>query len=251
MISAHLPADRFFEYADLLKKHDIGIEYYPSASFIDANLSYSYQREKKYDFLITSIHAPFYEFAPQSRDSKIREVANLRFNQTIEIAKKLNVKKIVFHTGYFYYTCRGEKWKQNLLNFWLEKVKTLKRENIEVYFENVFEFDYTPLKLLLDNLPSNFGWCLDTGHFNLFSKLPLEEWFENIGKYLMEIHIHNNFGFDDNHLPPSKGTFNFGSLIYLLKNLNKKVYFVIENRSFKEVLESKSYILNNLGEFVL
>jgi sugar phosphate isomerase/epimerase len=49
----------------------------------------------------------------------------------------------------------------------------------------------------------NFGVCLDIGHVLAYSKVDLEAWFSNLGKYIRYLHLHWNDGRCDEHDIPT------------------------------------------------
>ena len=48
--------------------------------------------------------------------------------------------------------------------------------------------------------------CLDVGHVNAYSKIPVTDWLENWAPYLSHFHIHNNDTSRDQHNPLHEGT---------------------------------------------
>ena len=46
------------------------------------------------------LHAPFAELHPCAIDPLVRDIAARRYRQTIAMARRLNVKRIVIHDGY-------------------------------------------------------------------------------------------------------------------------------------------------------
>jgi sugar phosphate isomerase/epimerase len=111
-----------------------------------------------------------------------------RFTQVLDIANILRPAAIVFHSGY-------EKWKYALnIDLWLEKsLMTWQPLNekaaamgVKIAIENIFEDEPENLKLLMEKMNSeNFGICFDTGHFHLFSRVPLENWMSILKPYII------------------------------------------------------------------
>ena len=77
---------------------------------------------------------------------------------------------------------------------------------VKIAIENIFEDEPSNLRLLMEQMGSdNFGVCFDTGHCNLFSKVPLEEWMRALAAYIAELHLHDNDRSADQHLPMGEG----------------------------------------------
>jgi sugar phosphate isomerase/epimerase len=115
------------------------------------------------------------------------------------------------------------------MNLWLDKsLETWRPFNdrfaaigTKIAIENIFEDEPTNLRRLMEEINSdNFGICFDTGHCNLFTNVPIERWIEELGRYIIEMHLHDNDSTADQHLPPGDGTFNFGKLSTLLGRSN-------------------------------
>jgi sugar phosphate isomerase/epimerase len=186
-----------------------------------------------------SIHAPFMDLSPGAVDPKVRAVTMERFLLVFDIAELLEPISIVFHSGY-------EKWKYALdVDLWLKKsLKTWNvlarkgaEKNIKIVIENVFEDEPGNLRLLMEEIGSDhFGICFDTGHCNLFSTVPLEEWLGQLKPYILELHLHDNNRAADDHKAIGDGTFNFDLLFSSLQD--KKLIYTIEGHSPDDVMRS-------------
>ena len=64
---------------------------------------------------------------------------------------------------------------------------------------------------------SERAFCLDTGHLNVFSSAELNVWIQRLGPFIRQIHIHDNDGFLDQHLPPGQGNIDFNPLFRFLE----------------------------------
>ncbi len=73
----------------------------------------------------------------------------------------------------------------------------------------------------------NFAALLDTGHVNVNSE-SLADYVFQLGEKLKHIHVDDNDGKSDDHLPPGMGTINFDPLFNALKKVNYEGYLSIE-----------------------
>jgi sugar phosphate isomerase/epimerase len=104
--------------------------------------------------------------------------------------------------------------------------------------ENVFEEDPSTLITLFDHFKEkNLWFCFDTGHFNLFTKLPLMGWLLPLRDKLMEVHIHDNHGKSDEHLPVGRGDFPFRELKDFIKQLSS-IFVTAETASEAAAVET-------------
>lgn len=155
-------------------------------------------REKLTEIRRCILHAPFNELFPCAIDKKARSLAADRFRQAIAIAKCYGATKVVIHGGYnprIYYPV----WymEQSIL-FWKEFLKS--DPGVEIVLENVLE--ETPdmlLEIVKGVEHPQLRLCLDVGHVNAYSPIPVTEWVEQWAPYLSHFHIHNNDGSWDSH----------------------------------------------------
>lgn len=217
----HIPYHRLSEHLGFIREHRLNLELYFGGAVLDTlTLSGVKEAAGLLDYGPSlSFHAPFMDLSPGAVDSRVREATLARFQQTFDIAAILRPRAIVFHSGY-------EKWRYGLnMELWLEKslltwqpLNRLAAElGTKIAIENIFEEEPSNLKLLAGSMASdNFGICFDTGHFNLFSKIPLEDWMVALKPYIVELHLHDNHGATDEHLPLGEGQFDFRKFFSLL-----------------------------------
>ncbi|RME66551.1 MAG: sugar phosphate isomerase/epimerase, partial [Nitrospirae bacterium] len=135
-----------------------------------------------------------------------------------------------------------EPWLESSQKFWLGIDPLISEYNLEVAIENIFEDSPENLAALMQSLKSDrIGLCFDTGHFNLFSKVPLKEWLQATGRYIKELHIHDNDSTSDAHLAPSKGTFDFEGLFEFLEENSIVPVYTVEAHTPEDVLEALRY----------
>jgi len=66
--------------------------------------------------------------------------------------------------------------------------------------------------------PAGAGLCLDCGHLTAFGRAPLDEWLEVLGPFIGQLHLHDNLGQKDDHLPMGRGRVDFRRLFAYLKD---------------------------------
>lgn len=237
----HVPFDKVQEHIDFIIKRSLDLEIYFSSVNLDtvSHKSIAALSEMLEHSPSLSIHAPFIDLSPGAVDSKVRRATIERFSHVLDISETLKPKAIVFHSGY-------EKWKYALnIDLWLEKslitwqpLNTRAAEiGVKIAIENIFEDEPQNLRILMENMDSeNFGVCFDTGHFNLFSKAPIEDWMSALKPYIVELHLHDNDKTSDQHLPVGEGTFDFKRFFELLGD--RDCVYTLEAHSPEKVLKS-------------
>ncbi len=183
-----------------------------------------------------TFHAPFMDLSPGGVDEKIREVTRLRFRQVLELVPYFQPGVIVFHPGYdqWRFDHDVDFWLKNSLRIWEPLVKRAEDLSVKMALENIFEENPSILARLLEAIPSPFlGYCLDAGHGHLFSKVPIVEWIQVLGSRLLEIHLHDNHGKADEHLPLGWGSIDFPAIFSALKEKNIRPIYTIEPHRLK------------------
>lgn len=199
-----------------------------------------------------TFHAPYLDMSPGSPDLKIRAVVLERMNQVMDMAEIVRPKAIVVHGGYDKWRFDGnmDMWLKNSLDLWPTIVRRAGKIGTRLAMENVFDDTPEAIMKLLNALDSyHFGHCFDVGHFRLFSKISMEEWFRQLGKRMIEVHIHDNNGGRDEHLPPGEGDIDFAKFFSLLRNSSSDVIYTIEPHREEHLRKNLEVLPKYLGPF--
>lgn len=175
-------------------------------------------------------HAPFAELAACAIDPRARELAMTRYLQSQEIADGLGINRLVIHGGYIPYVYYSETYVDQSIAFWKEFLEKTPEELV-VALENVMEPSPEMLVKIASGVNSpRLGLCLDIGHANcIISKTPPEEWIEPMAEHLMHVHIHDNLGENDLHLPLGQGSIPIERILDRIIETCPKASFTIEN----------------------
>ena len=108
---------------------------------------------------------------------------------------------------------------------------------MQIVLENVLE---TEPQWLLDIAKGvddpRLKLCLDIGHVNAYSKIPLIDWLATWVPYLSHFHIHNNDTSWDTHSPLTEGTIP-------MKDLLEKAYLLCPDATFTlELMEAEASV---------
>ncbi|TNF46498.1 sugar phosphate isomerase/epimerase [bacterium] len=187
-----------------------------------------------------SLHAPFMDLSPGGLDPRVLEVTRLRFSQVRDIVEIIRPRHVVFHPGYdkWRYGYQKDLWLNNSMGIWSEVVNWGDKLGSKILLENVFDVVPDHLVKLREKIGKSLGFCFDTGHFLLFSDISLDGWLSAMGESLAELHLHDNFGDRDSHLPIGDGIFDFPGLLSYLDNEGIAPLIVLEHHSRKETLLS-------------
>ncbi|MDA8413987.1 MAG: sugar phosphate isomerase/epimerase [Desulfobacteraceae bacterium] len=240
-IHVHVPYPRLSEHLEYFIANRINPEVFFSAHALDHLVweELSAQAHLLHTAgLSTTIHAPFLDLNPGALDPSIRKVTHSRFQQVFQAAEQLKPRIIVFHPGYDELRYGGNRldWLKNSIDFWREFVPCAKEAGSIIAVENIFEKEPSTLRGLLEAIDDPcFRHCFDVGHWNMFTTVTLEEWFANLGSFLVETHVHDNHGSIDEHLPLGEGQIDFDLLFDLMRRHAPDAVCTIEAHTFERM----------------
>lgn len=181
--------------------------------------------------LATTLHAPFAGFNPGSPKRRIRTRAHQVCQDSILLAELLGARRIVFHPGIAYQAPNKSlvSWLKHALLFWPDYIEMAAERNIVLCLENIYERSADLFAELFSKIGCEyFGHCFDVGHWNIFSAQSLSDWFKLLGKHVVHVHLHDNLGEADQHLPLGSGNIDFNLLFNQLGELNRSPTLTLE-----------------------
>lgn len=209
-----------------------------------------YGRELAAAGLAVTVHAPFHDLNPGALDPLVTAVSRQRIEQTLAAAAALKAGLIVVHPGFDCWRYQGQEhlWLEASAEFWPPLLERAGEQQCRIALENIFDHHPGPLLSLLQELKSPWlAHCFDVGHWHLFSRTPLTEWFGRLGPYIAHLHFHDNQGEADEHLPVGAGKIDFQLLFSLVKALPQPPSMTCEARSHQDLLASIATVTRLLG----
>lgn len=178
-------------------------------------------REKLQDFKgEITMHGPYMDLNTVSMDRRIRKLTGDRYIEVLEVAKVLKADKVIIHSSFDpakKYREYLDTWVEKNVAFWERIVPDFERAGITVLIENVLDPSPGRLRSLVDQINSpNFSLCFDVGHAYVFGAIPLEEWVWTYKGAFDYIHVSDNDGTADAHLPLGEGWIDYDGLVELL-----------------------------------
>lgn len=253
-IQVNIPYKMLLEKLDFVLERGLNPEIYFNGETLDSyreeDLLKIHSALKQKERAIT-IHAPFMDLSPGGVDTKVKSATIERINQTLEVAAFFHPQMVIFHPGYnkWFFDDNVELWLESSLNTWNPIVSRVKKMDIPIAVENVFEEEPSSLKKLISAIDSPyFNFCFDTGHFHLFSTVAMEEWFDVLGKHIKAVHLHDNFKKSDDHLAIGDGEINFDLFFQLIKHYGTDPIYTIEPHKVEDLERSLQACRNYLIE---
>lgn len=181
--------------------------------------------------LSVTIHGPYMDMSPGGADEGVRRLTEEKFSRLISVTIPLKPEVITLHAGYDerYFDGDSALWLRQSIKTWTLLAREAELAGTVLALENIFEARPDTLKDLVEAIGSpSLRICIDSGHLNLYSDVAMEEWFSSIGPYIAELHIHDNFGIKDDHLPVGDGEIDFPLFFRLVKRYTDGPVHTIE-----------------------
>lgn len=214
-------------------------------SRVDALISFYLKQPR--DRSRDTMHGTFLDTVIHSSDAKIREISDFRMRQSMDIAKILGIRGVVFHTNFianFYDKVYRENWlKKNIAYF---TALAADYPGIEIYMENMFDLEpdlFTAFGNATKDCPT-LHLCLDVAHAHL-SRCSMEEWVSGAHPYIRHIHINDNDSHADLHQAVGQGSIDWNSFNRLMKKYGISASLLIENSSVESQQQSLVFLEKN------
>ena len=198
------------------------------------------------DRSMDTLHGAFLDIVVNSTDPAVRENSIKRCRESMQVARELGCRAVIFHTNYitgFKSFSYREKWVFDNAEFYRGLLDEY--PDLCIFVENMFDDTPELLKKLAVEMrhEERFGICFDIAHAFLWD-FPLEAWIEELGPYIRHIHANDNMKDEDSHLPIGDGR-----LPWLLINnglfKRNRCSFLIEVNGIDNVRKSHDYLTKN------
>ena len=244
------------EVAELCQEYHLGIEV---QAFHDPYIENFDEVLEKHKLVLAnieggkSLHAPFWDLNLGTKMKGIRQETMDMFNYAYKIAKSLECTEIVVHNGYIPGTSWYDGWVMRATNFWKEFFAD-KDDSITMCIENQFENDSELLIKEIDAVNDpRLKVCLDIGHANANSNMPVEDWITSLGDRIHYFHLHNNHGktnalgynTDDEHLAIGDGTIDIKRVLELAEEHCPDAIWNVETKT--KYLEKSITLLQEMN----
>lgn len=188
-----------------------------------------------------TVHAPFFDLNPGALDPRVRDITFERLSASLDLAGQLNADLMVVHPGYdkWRYPNLAETWGDLAAEFFPPLLDQAQACDCRLALENIYEETPDTLVRLVDALNSPwFGHCFDTGHWQLFGRTDMATWLAAVGPRLLHLHLHDNHGRADDHLPVGAGLIDFSPLRHFLTTITSVPSMTLEAHSLEHLKRS-------------
>jgi sugar phosphate isomerase/epimerase len=193
-----------------------------------------------------SIHAPYADTNLSADDDLIREWVLKRIRYSIRFASDLEARCVVIHPGWTTATDRfmkGRAWELNIRSLhWLQRYS--QEYGVPLLIENVppptpyLLITVEDFNLFFDEEQIDMRMVLDVAHANIQSEV--FEFLKMHGDKIEHIHVSDNRGRKDQHLPIGEGEINWSMVVESIKATGFDNWLVIE--SYRDIDKCMNYL---------
>jgi len=203
--------------SEIARSHGLGLEIDEFCTAMNMDEAFPEWEAKARAHLAASdrfiFHAPFAELTPCAVDPLAREFSLRRLNQAAALSRRCGIRRMVVHSGFIPQVYFPEWFIEQGAAFFREFLAG-QPEDFEIMIENVLDPDPAPLLALVEAIGDRrAGLCLDVGHANVASKVPVRDWLAAFAPALTHLHLHDNDGSHDFHALPGDGTIGFPGIL--------------------------------------
>lgn len=194
------------------------------------------------------VHGPFLDLNPGSWDQKIRDLTLKRFRQAFEFCEKLKTDHVVLHTGFdpIFYDGVPHLFLDQCTRVWEEAAKAAAAVGVTIAIENSIDPNPAIVTGILEEIKApNIEACFDAGHYYAFGKMsPFDalKWYPD--KSIGEIHLSDNKGDFDSHLPLGEGDLDFRGLIREVLKKGREPIITTEPHSKEDIERNLAYLVS-------
>lgn len=199
-----------------------------------------------------TLHGPRGGFNPGLRDRGAQAFFGARYRRALDAAAEIGASSVVFHSGFnplIRVPGFEQRWVRRSAAFWRSLAEEAAPRGLGITIENVWEPQPEVLRDLIAAIDApNVGACFDVGHANIYSRRPPADWLSCLGSTVRYMHLHNNDGRMDRHLPLEEGTVDFSQFLPALVLSPQPPRLVLEvSGGPHQVEDSLFYVRRLLG----
>jgi len=202
------------------------------------------------------VHAPFDGINISTPQTFLRKASLKLIERSMRNAHKIEAKLIVIHSGFkspFDYLKPKTTW-----NIFLDVLKFIDKiaSELDIYvgIENMPSNSFALIHshkdaiAFLNEMKSSLekiGLTLDIGHSNTIGNDEIKEFLSSLGNHIIHVHVHDNNGRNDDHLPVGSGNINWKAFANMIKNLKLVGGLTLEVMSIRDAIKSMRFLAEN------
>lgn len=169
-----------------------------------------------------TVHPPAWDINLTSENKAIREASFLEYKKAVEFAGRIQAHHVVIHPGFCLAPPFDKEVGKRRAKMYIQQLcEIAKPLNVTLAIENVGYsgtslFTQEEYEHFLDDVDSSAKYLLDIGHANL-NGWDIASVIYQVKDRLAGLHVHDNDGHGDQHLPIGEGTVEWASIFEVLR----------------------------------
>jgi sugar phosphate isomerase/epimerase len=181
------------------------------------------------------LHAPIEGLNPADNDPLIYEETLRLYRRSIEVSRRLSCSGVVLHPGHLAHPdASKDEGIRNSIQLMQSVLETAEKNRALLLIENTGTRDtklfhqVSDFSRFVHFFPLDYVYgVMDVGHA-MIQGFDLIEIANRLGERLVHLHLHDNWGTKDGHLPPGKGVIKIKALLEELVSRQWKGTGIIE-----------------------
>ena len=191
-----------------------------------------------------TLHGAFLDVTIHSDDPVIRAASEHRVRQCMQIADRLGIRGVIFHTNTipnFRVDYYQKNWVARNEKFWHQILREF--PNLYIFIENMFDEEPDLLAQLAEQMQDEerFGVCFDYAHAEVFG-YDIDDWMQQLGKFVKHMHINDNNLVADLHQSVGRGQIDWNIFNMKMQENEIKASVLIEVKDLKMQKKSLEYM---------
>lgn len=201
-----------------------------------------------------TIHPPAWDINVTSENKAIREASFIEYKKAIEFAGMIGADHVVIHPGFCFSPVFNKKLAQERAKHYIHRLcEVAKPLNVKLVIENVGYngsslFTQDEFTGFLDSIDDIAGYLIDIGHAHL-NQWDIPKLIRETKDRLLAIHIHDNSGAGDEHLPIGEGTIQWGEIFAAMRDISIDCQLILEyapNTPLEKLREGKELLIKEI-----
>lgn len=202
-----------------------------------------------------SIHPPAWDINLTSENRAIREASFSEYKKAILFANMIGASHVVIHPGFCYSSVFNKQIAQHRSATYINELCIIAKElNVKLAIENVGYngssiFTQSEYTNFLNDLDETAVFLIDTGHAHL-NNWDIPKLIKDTKDRLYAMHIHDNDGTGDDHLPIGEGTIAWKEVYAAINEFAPNCELILEyaiNTSLEKLREGKDLLQTQIS----
>lgn len=202
-----------------------------------------------------TIHPPAWDINLTSENKAIREASYSEYMKAIQFASMIGASHVVIHPGFCFSPVFDKKLAQQRATDYIKRLcEIAKPLNVKLAIENVGYngssiFTQNEFISFLENMDEIAGYLIDIGHAHL-NEWDIPQVLKDLKNRILALHIHDNDGTSDDHLPIGEGTIQWKEIFEAINELSTDCQLILEyapGTSLEKLVEGKKLLQQNKG----